>query len=499
MKALSILTPLIALSALAGAQAPVYIQLPAGYTPTDCARTPTGTIVVGRHGGQAFRWTPASGPVDIGTASGNIRVSRDGNVMAGDVGSTVGIWTTSNPTWTTVPNLGGNCSGTVMTTSGLSGDGNVIVGLAYMGSCIAVGFKYDHALGTTTDIGPALAGFSYRAMGVDFDGDTIVGWNQTPAASRNGAIWTGATPPMTGLLINIGGNARAEAYSSNDAGTIVVGQGGFASPNAWRWDFGVGPTALAHPSWNANNASAQDLTDDGSVIIGTVGTQLSGGVTPAVWDNGTPVQLMDYLVSLGTSGLPGTIPGNATAISHDGKTLVGSGGWIVDYPVPGNAFCTNSTLGSDHTSACPCGNVGLPERGCAHSFSNDGAQLSAEGDIPSDAVALRAIGLPATSFTLFMQHDAIGDTVFHDGVLCAGGTLVRLRGRNAGGAGQPGPGMALYPNTNFANDTQTLSQRGGVTIGSGAVRYYAAWYRNASTTFCPPATANVSNGWTLTW
>ena len=45
----------------------------------------------------------------------------------------------------------------------------------------------------------------------------------------------------------------------------------------------------------------------------------------------------------------------------------------------------------------------------------------------------------------------------------------------------------------------TLSQRGSVTIGSGAVRRYGAWYRNASTTFCPPATANVSNGWIITW
>jgi hypothetical protein len=38
-----------------------------------------------------------------------------------------------------------------------------------------------------------------------------------------------------------------------------------------------------------------------------------------------------------------------------------------------------------------------------------------------------------------------------------------------------------------------------VTPGSGVQRYYAAWYRNASSTYCPPATANVSNGWRITW
>ena len=93
-----------------------------------------------------------------------------------------------------------------------------------------------------------------------------------------------------------------------------------------------------------------------------------------------------------------------------------------------------------------------------------------------------------------MQHDATGDQVFHDGVLCAAGNLVRLRGRNAAG------GASLFPDASFPEDaTLTLSQRGGVTVGSGARRWYAAFYRNASTTFCPPATANATNGWVIDW
>ena len=61
-------------------------------------------------------------------------------------------------------------------------------------------------------------------------------------------------------------------------------------------------------------------------------------------------------------------------------------------------------------------------------------------------------------------------------------------------------GQALFPNSAFAQDqTITLSQRGSVTVGSGALRFYGAWYRNASTTFCPPATANVSNGFKIVW
>jgi len=183
-------------------------------------------------------------------------------------------------------------------------------------------------------------------------------------------------------------------------------------------------------------------------------------------------------------------------------TLGVSGDWVthVQYrrlncppPIPGTPFCFGDGTLSDHTTPCPCGNSGDPGNGCAHSFSILGANLVGEGAIPNDDVVLHATGMPSTAFTLFMQHDAPGDTIFHDGTLCAGGNLVRLRGRAAAG------GEARFPDSNFANDSMTLSTRGGVTVGSGAQRRYAAWYRNASTTFCPPATANVSNGWKITW
>jgi hypothetical protein len=30
-------------------------------------------------------------------------------------------------------------------------------------------------------------------------------------------------------------------------------------------------------------------------------------------------------------------------------------------------------------------------------------------------------------------------------------------------------------------------------------RYYSTWYRNAASTFCPPGTANITNGWRVEW
>jgi len=158
----------------------------------------------------------------------------------------------------------------------------------------------------------------------------------------------------------------------------------------------------------------------------------------------------------------------------------------------GAALCSGDEAALDHTTTCPCGNFGALGNGCAHSFDPRGAQLSASGSTASDDVRLSASSLPGSSFTLFLQHDAAGDAVFHDGVLCAAGTLLRLRGRAAVA------GRAAFPDRAW-DSTLTLSQRGGVVVGSGARRYYSAWYRNASSSFCPPATANVSNGWRLDW
>jgi hypothetical protein len=166
--------------------------------------------------------------------------------------------------------------------------------------------------------------------------------------------------------------------------------------------------------------------------------------------------------------------------------------FLVGTPPAFTSFCSGDGSLTDHTTPCPCGNNGLPGNGCGHSFDPNGANLTATGTAPADDVLLTSSFEPATSFTLFMQHDAAGDVVFHDGVLCAGGTLIRLRGRGAVG------GQAFFPNPVW-DSSITLSQRGSVTVGSGARRYYAAWYRNASTTFCPPATANVTNGWLIDW
>ena len=252
-----------------------------------------------------------------------------------------------------------------------------------------------------------------------------------------------------------------EQLNLNLAGNVIAG--GFTSPSGIY-------------EYDATGVQVNYYSTPGS-IRGVA--QLSNGLY--VYSNATGVHTFDS----GTNAVVDIVTGVS---AHFFTSFAG--------PQPPGlvAFCFGDGTLADHTTPCPCGNNGAPGNGCGHSFDPNGANLGASGTPANDDVVLHSQFEPASSFTLFMQHENTADTTFHDGVLCAGNPLIRLRGRAAVG------GEAFFPNSNFAQDsTTTLSQRGGVFPGQGVRRYYAAWYRNASTTFCPPATANVTNGWKLDW
>ncbi|MBI5361753.1 MAG: hypothetical protein HZA53_01155 [Planctomycetes bacterium] len=154
------------------------------------------------------------------------------------------------------------------------------------------------------------------------------------------------------------------------------------------------------------------------------------------------------------------------------------------------AFCAGDGLSTDHTTPCPCGNNGAAGNGCANSANPNGGNLTTTGSTLSDNVVLQGSGMPATVACIYLQGDGLNDGVFGDGVRCTGGTLLRLRTKiNAGGA-------SSFPDS---VETITLSARGGVTVGSGARRYYQTYYRNSAGLFCPPETFNVTNGVQIDW
>src|SRR5215469_139322 len=115
-----------------------------------------GTVVVGTWGseGPAWRWTPATGVVDIGSVSQTIAVSRDGHTIVGTANDDKGIayaavWQ-SGKKWSTLPAPANArvLDGKSTVGYSVSGDGSVIVGLAYLNPDRVEGFRYDATSGT---------------------------------------------------------------------------------------------------------------------------------------------------------------------------------------------------------------------------------------------------------------------------------------------------------------------------------------------------------------
>ena len=100
---------------------------------------------------------------------------------------------------------------------------------------------------------------------------------------------------------------------------------------------------------------------------------------------------------------------------------------------------------------------------------------------------------------IFVQGDAAlaAPVSFGDGVRCAGGHLLRLASRNAS------QGAALFPDPAAGNPSiQARSIQLGQPIPSGGVRHYLTYFRDSSTTFCPPPSGSnfaSTNGMRIVW
>jgi hypothetical protein len=168
-----------------------------------------------------------------------------------------------------------------------------------------------------------------------------------------------------------------------------------------------------------------------------------------------------------------------------------AGGWAVVFPqfLPlGTPFCAGDGSGS----ACPCANESLAgdNVGCLNSLAL-GGKLRGNGvaSLAADSLGMTATDVP-NGPALYFQGDgqALGGAGFSfgDGLLCAGGTIIRL------GVEFAAENTSHYPG---AGDP-LLSVQGGITAGD--VRYYQAWYRDA-VTYCTPSFFNLTNGVTITW
>lgn len=255
--------------------------------------------------------------------------------------------------------------------------------------------------------------------------------------------------------------------------------GFFILPPTGTTSFHAGPVVVPYPDTAAGQAplcytSTSLLANEFTVLPGTSTIRFEHGAIANALYSGCPLEV----IALDCAKLRARVVYT-----------------YCDSSAPGAPFCTGDGLDPALTTSCPCGNVGAPGHGCASSVNALGGELASSGCLDAaagtESVVLHASGLSGSGGTVFVKGDmsASAGIPYSDGIRCADGTLVRL------GTNPTIGGASSYPQAGQAS----LSVRGGTPPGSGTIAYYQAIYRNAAVAFCPPGTANLTNGWRIAW
>jgi len=298
-----------------------------------------GSVVVGEsgsaNGGEAFRWTAATGMVGLGDLGGGefyssaIRVSADGSVVVGASRSPTSGSRVEAYRWTAATGMvgmgylpGGESSSVA---SGVSGDGSVVAGVSTSDLSPSFGeaFRWTGATGLV-GLG-ALSGSEGPASvpwGISADGTVVVGW----AFSENGREafrWT-ESEGMVGMGDLPGFFFDSWATDVSADGSVIVGLADGAGPTSFRWTAATGMVDLGKPA-GALGSQAWGVSADGSVVVGDAA--LPGNIVPTIWDESHGMRnLGDVLVDLGLGPeMAGWDLEQAVAVSADGKTIVGWG------------------------------------------------------------------------------------------------------------------------------------------------------------------------------
>jgi len=212
----------------------------------------------------------------------------------------------------------------------ISGDGQTVAGIAefeFDGSVTAVSSWRWTASGGVTQLNPYRPNaLITRATNISRDGSTIVGTGSDSVFGDVTEAWMWREGQGYTILPDAPG-ARfvdAQAFGTNDDGSIVVGRGngsdGFS--RAVMWVEGV-PTILPAPGYRSS--IAHGVSADGLTVVGTIAGSLIGlPETGAVWTTDTGwVPLLDYIRSQGIDVPSYYGPVGQLVMSGDGRTFAG--------------------------------------------------------------------------------------------------------------------------------------------------------------------------------
>ena len=291
---------------------------------------------------QYFLWEAGGSAMNIGGVSagggvgGSPDISDDGNFIGGvTFNNASGFhefsrYDVETGTWTALGGLGGSSGTEISSGWGISGDGQSVVGLAWINAGQTHAVQWTSGVGVI-DLGSTISGESARANGVNFDGSVVAGWQD--GAGRQGAVWVDGTQTLI-FTDDDGPSLEASAVSAD--GNFVVGFGIAESfngvGNAYRYNVAA-KTYMQLPNLPAagqRNMAGASVSQNGSIVVG--GTWPFG--VPASFGNGfiweerlgtmTP---REYFEMNGIKDIPANFNFNFVAdVSADGTWFTGWGG-----------------------------------------------------------------------------------------------------------------------------------------------------------------------------
>lgn len=314
-------------------------------------------------------------------------VSGDGNVVTGVAPTTVGTGTPLRPFRWVYPI--GPMTPITMAIGNLGGQGNAINhdGSVVVGGGNSMAFRWTQS-GGVVYFAPLSGGSIATAWGVSADGNTLAGQSNSPQGNR-AVRWN-----SVGVITNLGvlpgalSNASSVALGISPDGLTIVGASGTnvnGVGHAFRWvngvmtDLGVLSTGL--------NSSACDVSADNGTIVGTGDINFNSNNERAMrWKPGFG------WYNLGV--LPGGLMSRANAVNSNGFAIVGrnydlSVGWRAFIWTPANGIIALKDYVNAHG-----GNTTGWTFDNAEGISYDGTAVSGSGTFNGQTRAFLIRGLP---------------------------------------------------------------------------------------------------------
>jgi probable HAF family extracellular repeat protein len=273
---------------------------------------------------RAFRWTASGGMQDLGTLGGDRSeawgVSADGSVVVGWAFNAA--WDDRAFRWTASGGMQdlGTLGGLRSWANGVSADGAVVVGWAFNAAGQRRAFRWT-ASGGMQDLG-TLGGWMSAAYAVSADGAVVVGWAENAVRRARAFRWTENDGMQNLGTLPGGDDSLAWGVSTN--GAVVVGwtyyyvdpEVGYYE-RAFRWTENDGMQNLGTLGSGYSYSLAYGVSADGAVVVGfSDGRAFRWTASRGMEDlNTTYANLLT----------PGSYLGRATAISPDGRYIVGGG------------------------------------------------------------------------------------------------------------------------------------------------------------------------------